>query len=382
MSATARADRSGIGMLHWPHAFEPVAMAKSAFVLLLTGLLLCACAAAPKKETPPKVAAASVPAPAAGMVGTQTEVSETPSPPLDQESAFVAQTSRSTGVPAGEIQAWLAQARYQPSIIRAMTRPAESMTWANYRPIFMTDARINGGARFMAEHHDELARVQASTGVPAEYITAIIGVETNYGANTGSYRVLDALYTLAFFYPKRAEFFRGELAELFALAHEERLDLATLRGSYAGAMGWGQFMPSSYRKYAKDGDGDGRRDLLGSSSDAIASVANYFVHFGWQRDRPVFVAAQADADAAPFVPENSEASYTLAQLAAKGYRPVENAPDLPVTLVTLEGANGTEWWIGYQNYYVITRYNRSPMYAMAVHQLAQALKAREAAAQP
>src|SRR4029079_3422251 len=131
------------------------------------------------------------------------------------------------------------------------------------------------------------------------YITAIIGVETYYGANTGSYRVLDALYTLAFYYPKRAEFFRGELSNLFALAHEEGLDLATLSGSYAGAMGWGQFMPSSYRKYAVDGDGDGRRDLLGSPADAIASVANYFVRYGWQRQQAVFVRAPRDTRAAP-----------------------------------------------------------------------------------
>src|SRR5205085_3457711 len=141
---------------------------------------------------------------------------------------------------------------------------------------------------------------------------AIIGVETSYGRNTGSYGVLDALYTLGFFYPKREEFFRSELAQLFALSKEEKLDLGTRKGSYAGAMGWGEFMPSSYRKYAKDGDGDGRRDLLLSPNDAIASVANYFAAYGWQRGQPVFVRAQADAGVAPFVPENSEPTYTLA----------------------------------------------------------------------
>jgi membrane-bound lytic murein transglycosylase B len=367
-----------------PHAFESDAMAKSAILLLLTVLPLCACNDTTKKNiSMPPTAAVTPASPSTAVVATLTVMpAPPPSPSLDQEQAFAIETARSTGVPEQEILGWLAQARYQPSIIRAMTRPAESMTWANYRPIFITDARIAAGQTFMAEHRDELTRVEADTGVPAEYVAAIIGVETYYGANTGSYRVLDALYTLAFFYPKRAEFFRGELSNLFALAKEEKLDLATLRGSYAGAMGWGQFMPSSYRKYAKDGDGDGRRDLLASPADAIASVANYFVGYGWQRGQPVFVRAQADADAAPFVPENSEPTYSLAQLAAKGYRPAETAPDLPATLVTLEGADGTENWIGYQNYYVITRYNRSPLYAMAVQQLAQALKAREAVAQP
>jgi len=358
-------------------------MAKIAISLLLTVLCLSACTGTAKQNIPPPPKAATVPSTPAITTATPTTAdTPLPSPPLDQQAAFATQTSRSTGVPVAEIQNWLAQARYQPSIIRAITKPAESMTWAGYRPIFITDARIAAGSAFMTAHHDELTRVESDTGVPAEYVAAIIGVETYYGKNTGSYRVLDALYTLAFYYPKRQDFFRGELSNLFALAKRENLDLATLRGSYAGAMGWGQFMPSSYLKYAKDGDGDGRRDLLASPSDAIASVANYFVGFGWQRGGAVFVRAQADVGAAPFVPENSEPTYTLAQLAAKGYRPAEAAPDLPATLVTLEGVDGPESWIGYQNFYVITRYNRSPLYAMAVFQLAQALKAREAVAQP
>ena len=356
-------------------------MVKFAFLILLAALSLSACTVAARKNISAPAGATAAPTPSSSIM-VATNASAIPSPPLEQQAAFIAQTARSSGVPAAEIERWLAQARYQPSIIRAITRPAESMTWAGYRPIFLTEARIAGGGAFIAAHRDELARMQAATGVPAEYVTAIIGVETNYGGNAGSYRVLDALYTLAFYYPKRQEFFRGELAQLFALAKEEGLDLATLRGSYAGAMGWGQFMPSSYRQYAKDGDGDGRRDLLSSPADAIASVANYFVGYGWQPGQPVFVRARVDVGAAPFVPENSEPKFSLAQLAAKGFHPVGNAPDRPVTLVTLEGADGSESWIGYQNYYVITRYNRSPLYAMAVHQLAQALKSREAVAQP
>ena len=302
-----------------------------------------------------------------------------PTPPvlaLDKEEAFIAETAKTSGMAPAEIRAWLAQARYQQSVINAITRPAEGKPWKDYRPIFLTETRIRQGREFYAEHRDELEKVSAQTGVPVEIIVAIIGVETSYGRIAGNYRVLDALYTLGFFYPRREEFFRAELGHLFALAKEENLDLATLKGSYAGAMGWGQFMPSSYRNFARDGDGDGRRDLLGSSKDAFASIANYFIGHGWQKGQPTFVPAMAAAGSLPFVPDGFEAKYSLADLAARGYRPLDaSAPDLPATLLTLEGVNGPEYWIGYQNFYVITRYNRSPLYAMAVHQLAREIAA-------
>ena len=337
-------------------------LALAAFAVLATG-----CSHPVRPSPPPPAPASAVPSPS-----PEAE----PPAPLDAERQFAVDTARTTGIPAEQIEAWLAQARYQPAIIAAITRPAESKPWSAYRPIFLTDARIRGGRDFLAAHRDELAAVQARTGVPAEIVVAIIGVETNYGGNTGSYRVLDALYTLGFFYPKRADFFRGELAQLFPLARDEKLDLATLRGSYAGAMGWGQFMPSSYRAYAMDGDGDGRRDLFGSPRDVFASVANYFVAHGWQKDQPVFVAASADAGAVGFVPDDYQPRYTLADLAGRGFRPtVAGAPDLPVTLLTLDGAAGPEYWLGYRNFYVLTRYNRSPLYAMAVYQLAQAIAA-------
>jgi membrane-bound lytic murein transglycosylase B len=325
---------------------------------------------------------AVVHAPAPAPVPTPSPTPAAP-PPGDgyaglgaKREAFIADTARSSGIPAAEIRAWLDQARYQQSIINAITRPAEGKPWKDYRPIFITADRINSGRSFYAQHKGELDRIAAETGVPAQYIVAIIGVETSYGKVTGSYRVLDALYTLGFFYPKREEFFRSELGQLFALSREEGLDLATLKGSYAGAMGWGQFMPSSYRNYGKDGDGDGRRDLIGSPRDAFASIANYFIGYGWKVGGTPFVRAVAAPDAQEFKPDGFEAKYTLAELAAKGYRPADpGAPDQPATLLTLEGANGPEYWIGYQNFYVITRYNRSPMYAMAVHQLAQAIAA-------
>jgi membrane-bound lytic murein transglycosylase B len=357
-------------------------------VLLL--FLLAACsqtvrqAPAAVADAPPP---APVPVPAAIVVPPPPPPPNESAPPppsspeqavLDpsRRAAFVAEAAAASGMAPAEIERWLDEAKYQQGIINAITRPAEGKPWKGYRPIFLTEQRIRQGREFYAENRSELDAVSARTGVPAEIIVSIIGVETSYGRITGTYRVLDALYTLGFFYPRREAFFRGELVHLFTLAREEKLDLATLKGSYAGAMGWGQFMPSSYRNFGRDGDGDGRRDLLGSRRDAFASVANYFVGHGWKSGQPAFVRAVADPGAAPFKPDDFVSRWTLAELAAKGYRPADpGAPNLKATLLTLEGADGPEHWIGYPNFYVITRYNRSPMYAMAVHQLAQEVAA-------
>ena len=311
-----------------------------------------------------------------------------PAPDPALRAAFLAQATGKYGLPAEEVEAWLGKARYRQSIVDAMSRPAEAVKpWKDYRPIFLNGKRIADGRRFLATHREALARVGADTGVPPEVIVAIIGVETSYGRITGSYPVLDALYTLGFFYPvsgkpeqvereqRRGAFFRDELAQVMRLAHEEGLDLAGLRGSYAGAMGWGQFMPSSYRAYARDGDGDGRRDLFGSLPDIFASVANYFVAHGWEAGAPVAVPALAE-DGARFQAEGLEARYSLAELGEAGFRPaLAIGEDRPATLVTLEGEAGTEHWLGFRNFYVITRYNRSPMYALAVYQLSREIAA-------
>lgn len=312
-----------------------------------------------------------------------------PAPDAAVRSAFVAEAAEKYGLAPDEIEGWLAQSEYRQSIVDAMSRPAEAVKpWKHYRPIFITDRRISDGQAFLARHRANLDQVAADTGVPAEMIVAIIGVETSYGGNTGSYRVLDALYTLGFFYPvsgdpakveretMRGRFFRDELAQVMLLAKEEKLDLAALKGSYAGAMGYGQFMPSSYRAYARDGDGDGRRDLFNSLPDVFASVANYFVAHGWQKDEPVVARAIAADGVAPFVPDTLEAKYSLAEIGARGYRPTEaQGHDLAATLVTFEGNEGTEYWLGFRNFYAITRYNRSPMYAMAVYQLSREIAA-------
>ncbi len=298
--------------------------------------------------------------------------------------AFVDYTSSTYGVAPATIRAALAQAQFKQNIIDAMSRPAEkTRSWADYRPIFLNASRIDAGRAFYADNRVALDRVAARTGVPAEYIVAIIGVETSYGRITGKYRVLDALYTLAFGYPKRAPFFAGELAQLFALGKEEGIDVTTLTGSYAGAMGWGQFMPSSYRNWAKDGDGDGHRELIADKDDVFASIANYFVVHGWQRGAPVIARAMRAPDAGDFVPDGLDPVYPLSWLAQQGYRPQAGEPVPPAgdaagaTLLALDGDAGKEYWLGYRNFYVISRYNHSPMYSLAVYQLAQAIRGGE-----
>jgi len=261
-------------------------------------------------------------------------------------------------------------------ILDAMSRPAEkTLAWYEYRRIFITDERIAAGVSFWEEHAERLARISAETGVPAEIIAAIVGVETYYGRQTGGYRVLDALATLGFDYPPRSTFFRGELEQFFLLTRDEQLTPTDVMGSYAGAMGPPQFIPSSYRAYAVDGDGDGRRDLLGNWDDILASVANYFVAHGWRAGEPVTVPGQVDDPQKFPVGKNTlKLNDTVASLADQGVGfETELGAATPTMLIGLEGDADNEYWVGFKNFYVITRYNRSAMYAMAVYQLATEL---------
>lgn len=264
------------------------------------------------------------------------------------------------------------------SILDAMSRPAEKVKpWFEYRDIFLTPRRISAGVDFFREHEARLRQISASTGVPAEIIAAILGVETFYGTRTGSFRAVDALATLAFDYPPRSAFFRSELRQLFLLAREEQLDIGTLTGSYAGALGPPQFIPSSYRNFAVDGSGDGRRDLLQNWDDIMASIANYFAKHNWQPGQPIATRAEFARDAVrPTGPTELVLKDTVGSLARQG---VQFTTDLPATapaiLVSLKGEEGDEYWVGFQNYYAITRYNRSTMYALAVFQLSEAIAA-------
>ncbi len=293
------------------------------------------------------------------------------------QNALVREVVQATGKDPAALNALLDRAVRKQSILDAISRPAESKSWKDYRPIFLTDKRIQDGVAFYREHRALLEQIGRQYGVAPQYIVAIIGVETNYGRITGKYQVLDALVTLGLYYPPRAKFFREQLKELLEMPDNHLAGpLDTLTGSYAGAQGWGQFMPTSIRDFAVDADGDGRIDLQNSLPDIFASVANYFARHGWISGAPVAARAQPDASARTITVKDSTPQWPLEQLQAWGYAPVQPlAPDAMVTLQTLQGEHGQEFWFTFQNFYVITRYNRSPLYALAVQQLAQSISA-------
>lgn len=293
-----------------------------------------------------------------------------------QVAEFVAEMTRDYGFAGEQLVSLFRDVERKQSILDAISRPAEKVkTWAEYRPIFITDRRINQGVEFWKQHEAALARAEQEYGVPAQVIVAIIGVETSYGSNTGSYRVIDALSTLGFDYPPRAEFFRKELKQFLLLAREQQVDPLTLKGSYAGAMGMPQFMPSSFRAYAVDFDGDGHINIWNDPDDAIGSVASYFKRHGWVTGEAVVSTAQISGEQAEDgLTQGLDPVKTVGELRAMGWSSHEALrDDVPVTAFRLEGEAGPEYWLGLPNFYVITRYNRSAMYAMAVHQLSDLL---------
>ena len=275
-----------------------------------------------------------------------------------------------------------ADARHQPRIVQAMSRPAEkTLKWFEYRKIFLKDDRISRGIEFWAENKAALETAQASYNVAPEYVVAIIGVETYFGRIMGSHRVLDALSTLAFDYPPRAGFFRGELTQFLLLVREEKRDPGDLKGSYAGAMGYGQFIPSSYRHYAVDFDGDGARDIWTNATDAIGSVANYFARHGWRGDGKVVVQVEASgAEVDRVVNTGLSLDRTVSEFRSAGVQIPDVDGAAGAALFRMELKDGAEYWLGLHDFYVITRYNHSAMYALAVFQLGQAIKAGRVAA--
>jgi len=290
-----------------------------------------------------------------------------------QVAEFVNEMTRDYGFADEQLLSLFHDVERKQSILDAISKPAERVkAWKEYRPIFITDARIKSGVDFWNQNAEALARAEKTYGVPAQYIVAIIGVETFFGRNTGRYRVMDALSTLGFDYPPRADFFRKELKQFLLLAREQQVDPLSLNGSYAGAMGLPQFMPSSFRAYAVDFDGDGHINIWSDPTDAIGSVASYFKQHGWQAGQPVVSQADLGVDSAQdAVTPGLDPQMNLGQLRAAGWRTHDVLPDdLKVTAIRFEGENGPEYWVGLPNFYVITRYNRSAMYAMAVHQLA------------
>ena len=302
----------------------------------------------------------------------------------DDVRTFIASMVKQHGFKADELTAVLGAAQPQPRILEIIQRPAEHiLAWWEYRDRLVTAERIDRGVKVWQANRDVLDRISASTGVPAEYLIAITGIETTYGLNTGRYRVLDALTTLGFNYPPRADFFQRELEQFLLLTREDHVDPRTPLGSYAGAMGIALFMPSSMRSYAVDESHDGHRDLASFGPDVFASIANYFVKHGWSPGQPVL--AEATNSAAPDDPASAKLTLTetVAGLRGRGYVFDSTLPeDTKVMLVPAQLADQLAWRVGFQNFYVITRYNHSSLYAMAVHDLATAIARRYQATTP
>ena len=292
---------------------------------------------------------------------------------------FVEEMRLEYGFDPQHVRQLLAQAEHKDAIIQAISRPAERVRpWHEYRKIFITDKRIADGVAFWNEHADTLARAEQVYGVEPEIILAIIGVETAYGANKGSWRVIDALTTLGFDYEPRADFFRRQLKSFLVLAREQQVDPLTLTGSYAGAMGYPQFIPSSYQAYAVDFDDDGLRDIWNNPVDAIGSAANYFAEHKWRHGETVAVAATVTGDqfSKGFTLERGlEAKISVGELRALGWTPQTALDDdTQVMAFEFDAGEHTQYWLGLHNLHVITRYNRSVMYAMVVHQLADLIR--------
>jgi membrane-bound lytic murein transglycosylase B len=290
-------------------------------------------------------------------------------------AAFIAEMTREHGFQRPQLEALFKDAETKQAILDAISRPAErTIPWHEYRDRFLTEKRIHEGADFWLAHRDKLGRIE-DEGVAAA-VVGILGVETSFGRITGRYRVLDALATLAFDFPPRAPFFRDELEQFLILTREEAVDPRAALGSYAGAMGAPQFISSSYRKYAVDADGDGQRNLWSSWSDVVGSVANYLEAFGWRRGEPVLAAATLeDEDLSRFDVSKLELNETVGSLKDKKVRFETRLPDdAPAMLIVAQGKQGPVYRVGFNNFFVITRYNRSTMYAMAVHDLGSAVQ--------
>jgi len=296
---------------------------------------------------------------------------------------FIDQMVDKHGFDRAELISLFAGMETRQDIIDAITRPAEALPWHRYRNIFLTEARIAGGVRFWNEHQDTIDRAAREYGVAPEIIVAIVGVESNYGRVQGRYRVVEALSTLGFDYPPRAAFFKSELEHFLLLAREESIDPRTASGSYAGAMGSPQFISSSYRAYAVDFDGSGSRDLWNSWPDIIGSIANYFHQHRWERGGPVAVPANLrDNSATTLATRRLDLQTTVGDLRGAGVDPnisLDNALRANLLMLETDADGGTAHWITLHNFFVITRYNRSPLYAIAVHKLSRAIAERKVA---
>jgi len=306
-----------------------------------------------------------------GLVHAKVDYAQRP-----EVKQFINQMVNQHGFDRVYLENRFSKAKKLDSILESIAKPAEKkLTWKRYRPIFVTDKRSSKGKKFVQQYKDTLQRAEKEYGVPVEIIAAIIGVESYYGKHTGKYTVFDSLTTLGFDYPPRSKFFKSELKQFLLLSKEEAISVDDMTGSYAGAMGMPQFISSSYREYAVDFDGDGKRDLWNSIPDVIGSVANYFSRHGWQAGGDV-VHRVAVRNKSIVRKKNSLKPYaTFRQLENMGVSgKAKLKDDEKVTLLKFEGKKGDEYWLGLKNFYVITRYNHSALYAMAVFQLSEKIK--------
>ncbi len=291
--------------------------------------------------------------------------------------SFVTYMSNRHGYDVNALEDIFIQTNFRPEIIKLISAPATAISWNEYRKRFVNTQRIKGGFDFWNRYAAELALERKIYGIPEEIIVAIIGVETSYGASTGSYRIMDALTTLAFDFPRRADYFREELENYLLLAREQKFGLLDIKGSYAGAIGIPQFMPSSYRRYAVDFDHDGKIDLPGSAADAIGSIGNYLKEYGWEANKPIAVRAQAKSEnIQELLDTGIEPLHSIEKLRDAGIIPLDSVPDDTLSsLLELKDQDKRQLWLGFKNFYVITRYNRSTFYAMSVLELAKAVRA-------
>lgn len=298
----------------------------------------------------------------------------------EEVKLFIDEMSSEHGFSKGELTQAFSKVKISKSILEAISRPAEAKPWYKYRPIFLTRDRIKQGVSFMHENLNTLKRVEEEFGVPREIVVAIIGVETRYGKHAGRYKVINSLSTLAFDYPKRSKFFRSELKHFLLLAREQKLDLHDVKGSYAGAMGIPQFISSSYRAYAIDYDGDDFVDIWNNPVDAIGSVGNYFVKHGWKPGQLIAMRARIGSDKHLALLTKGLEPHSSVNKLVEFDVSAENLPDTDEELKFLEYEikDGFEYWLGFRNFYVITRYNHSALYAMAVYQLAEEIREKYA----
>lgn len=326
-------------------------------------LLLGGCATTLKAPMPNQ-ASAALPPPPTQVIFTK-----------DQVQAFAKQVATKNGLSEQAIMAILNQAVTQPQIINAMNKPYEKLSWARYQTLYVRPSLITGGVKFWNQNQKSLTDASKRFGVPPQIILSILGVETVYGQNIGTVHALDALYTLAFSYPRRAGFFQTELAAYLVLTQESGFDPLTLTSSYAGALGIPQFMPSTYLQYAVS-NSKSYPNLFSNNADAIGSIANYLDQMGWQANAPIAVKARLNKNV-KLTPQLTEETYTLEQFRSYGIHAEYKMPgELRANLITLQGKDGTEYWLVFRNFYMIKRYNSSNLYAMAVYQLSEKIQSQ------